>query len=217
MIRVLIVDDTRIYREGLAQILEGGSGIDVVATAANQDEAVAAIHEREPDVVLFRVTTVESIPLLGAIAETEFGGRIVALGVAETEDEVLAFAEAGVAGYVPRDGSLDDLVATIHGVAQGEVHASPRIIASLLRRVAALAAKRPPRAPLAHLTPREREIVELIGQGLSNKEIARRLSIEIRTVKNHVHNILEKLQVHRRGEAAALIMGLQPAGRETDN
>jgi len=213
MIRILIVDSTRIYREGLAQILEREPEIDVVATTADLDETLSRIHERGPEVLLFRMTESESIPLLSGIAKATSGVRTVALGVSETEDEIIACAEAGVAGYVPRDGSLHDLVATISGVARGEVRYSPRIVAPLLRRVATLAAERQPRTTLVHLTPREREIGQLIGTGLSNKEIARHLSIEVRTVKNHVHNILEKFQVHRRGEAAALIMGLQPAVR----
>jgi two-component system, NarL family, nitrate/nitrite response regulator NarL len=127
--------------------------------------------------------------------------RVVALGVPETDGHVLACIEAGVAGYVPRDGSLETLVATLMGVDRGEVLCSPRIIGSLFRRVAELAAQ--PQPPLERLTVRELEILELIDQGLTNKEIARRLCIELSTVKNHVHNILEKLQVRRRADAAA--------------
>lgn len=213
VIRILIVDNTRIYREGLAQILEREPEIDVVATAANLEETLSHLDEQRPEVLLFHMTESESIPLLSGLAETTPSLRMVALGVSETEDEIIACAEAGVAGYVPRDGSLHDLVATINGVARGEVRYSPRIVAPLLRRVATLAAERQPRTTLVHLTPREREIGQLIGTGLSNKEIARHLSIEVRTVKNHVHNILEKGHVHRRGEAAALNMGRQPAVR----
>jgi len=213
MIRIVIMDNTRIYREGLAQILEREPEIDVVATTADLDETLSRIRERRPEVLLFRMTESESIPLLDGIAKATPGVRIIALGVSETEDEIIACAEAGVAGYVPRDGSFQDLVATINGVARGEVRYSPRIVAPLLRRVATLAAERQPRTTLAHLTPREREIAQLITTGLSNKEIARHLSIEVRTVKNHVHSVLGKLRVRRRGEAATLIMGLRPAVR----
>jgi len=104
---------------------------------------------------------------------------------------------------VPRDGTLADLRAVIESVARGEVVCSPRIAASLLRRIADLAAEREPPPPELRLTSREIEIVELIDQGLSNKEIAQRLSIALPTVKNHVHSILDKLHVHRRAEAAA--------------
>ena len=135
---------------------------------------------------------------------------MVALGVADADDHVLGCAEAGVAGYVPRDASLDDLVAVIESAFRGEAICSPRIAGSLLRRIATLAAGQNGTMPLAHLTGREREIVRLIDRGLSNKEIARDLGIEVATVKNHVHNILEKLQVRRRGEAAARMRGILP-------
>jgi DNA-binding NarL/FixJ family response regulator len=95
------------------------------------------------------------------------------------------------------------LVATLESATRGEALFSPRMAASLLRRVAALAATQPSPSAQVRLTPRERDIMRLLDEGLSNKEIAQRLGIEVATVKNHVHNILEKLQVHRRGEAAA--------------
>jgi DNA-binding NarL/FixJ family response regulator len=133
--------------------------------------------------------------------------KVVSLGVAEDDGAVLACAEAGAVGYVPREGSLNDLLAVIESVARGEAVCSPRIAAALLRRVASLAAHRSANQIPANLTSREREIVRLIDAGLSNKDIARRLCIEVATVKNHVHNVLEKLHLHRRGEAAAHLRG----------
>jgi DNA-binding NarL/FixJ family response regulator len=120
--------------------------------------------------------------------------------VPETEHDVIPCAEAGVAACLPRETTLADLSATIERVAAGESNASPRVAAMLLRRIATLAERN---SPEANLTAREEEILVLIDDGLSNKQIARRLSIELPTVKNHVHNILEKLHVHRRYEAAA--------------
>jgi DNA-binding NarL/FixJ family response regulator len=127
---------------------------------------------------------------------------VVALAITESEAGVLACAETGVAGYVTRDASMDEVVATLLAVARGELACPPAIAASLFRHVGTLSARRGEPAPDV-LTPREREIVELIEQGLSNKEISRRLSIGLSTVKNHVHNLLEKLHVPRRGAAAA--------------
>ena len=118
---------------------------------------------------------------------------------------MLPLAEAGIAGWVTREASVDDLRATVASAAAGEAVFSPRLAASLLRRVAALASERRVGAQATPLTRRQREILALIDEGLSNKEIARRLSIEVATVKNHVHNILEKLEVTRRAEAAALV------------
>ena len=115
----------------------------------------------------------------------------------------LACAEAGVAAFVTRDTSLDGLTATLECVAQGGARCSPRATAALLRRLASLADGRPPATRGAQLTPREREILTLIDQGRSNKQIARQLQIQLATVKNPVHSVLEKLQVERRGAAAA--------------
>ncbi len=207
MIRVAIVADTRLYREGLAQVLGRDSGICIVATAARREEAVASLPDVQPDVILVDMALPDSLGALRVIVERVPDRRIIAIGVLDEEDDVLNCAEVGVAGYVSREASVEELVTVIESVARGEAICSPRVAASLLRRVAALAAGQGGELPLAHLTSREREIVRLIDQGLSNKEIARDLGIEIATVKNHVHNLLEKLQVHRRGEAAARVRG----------
>jgi DNA-binding NarL/FixJ family response regulator len=137
-----------------------------------------------------------------AIRASSPDAAVVALGVANAEGDVIACAEAGVAGYVVREGSVEDLIATVESAARGELRCSPRMAGALVRRLARLAAGQPiPDG--ARLTRRELEIVRMIDDGLSNKEIAVRLSIEVATVKNHVHHLLEKLGVRRRGEAAA--------------
>lgn len=204
MTRVLVVGDVRIYRDGLAEVLARETGVEIVGTAAGQAEVDDGVRKLRPDVVLLDTAMAGAIETIRSVATMGTGAQVVALGVPEREREVLDCAEAGVAGYVTRAASLADLVAAVAGVARGEVLCSPRMAAALLRRVAALAAERTPAAE-ALLTRRELEIVELIDAGLSNKEIARRLSIEPATVKNHVHNILEKLKVDRRAQAAALV------------
>lgn len=211
--QLLIIDDTRLYREGLATILRREDGIGAVDTVSSRDDYLLRIRELRPDIVLLHMGISESMATLRVIADATPGVRVVALGVSEREDEVVAFAEAGAAGYLTRDGSLEDLLATVQFVSRGEALCSPRIAAALLRRVASLAVERKAASVLSHLTPREREVVDLIDQGFSNKEIAHRLAIEIRTVKNHVHNLLEKLQVHRRGEAAARFREMKPLGQ----
>lgn len=130
---------------------------------------------------------------------------VVALAIEDTDESVVAWAEAGVAGFVTRDTPLEGLMNTVECVAGGGTQCSPRATAALLRRLAELSNRggSGPRAAL--LTPREREIVALIDRGLSNKEIASELHIELATVKNHVHSVLEKLQVDRRGAAAAAV------------
>jgi two-component system, NarL family, nitrate/nitrite response regulator NarL len=215
-IRVLVVDDTRLCREGLASILAGEAWVASAATADGAITALDRIGGFPPDVVLVNVATVGGIATLAAVADAASHARVIAIGGSEREDEVVACAEAGAAGYLLRDGSLEDLRATVQSVARGETLCSPRVAAALLRRVASLAAERQTWARRSYLTGREREILGLIDQGLSNKQIAQRLSIEVRTVKNHVHSILEKLQVHRRGEAAALMRAALAPGRGGD-
>jgi two-component system nitrate/nitrite response regulator NarL len=151
------------------------------------------------------MATAGSLGMVRGIAGMAPDIKVVALAVAETEDDIVSCAEAGIAGYVPREGSGADLLWTIEHVARGEAPCSPRVAATLMRRVAALAAERRPASRGVRLTPRQRQIVGLIGQGLSNREIAQRLCIELSTVTNHVHSALEKLGTHRRAEAVALL------------
>jgi len=207
---VLIVTDIRLYREGLAHILRREHGVGVVATVSAA-EALRAVADSRPAVALVDMATDGALRTIRALALGAPELKIVALAVQEAEGEVIACAEAGISGLVSRDASLDDLVETISSVARGEMVCSPRVAASLLRRVRTLAAERA-REPLdPHLTARETQILRLIEEGLSNKEIARRLCIEVATVKHHVHNLLEKLGVSRRGEAVARVRGLRTA------
>jgi len=210
VIRVAIVADIRLYREGLARILERQPNISVVATAATSDGSLAAVLELGPDVILIDKAMPDSLEAIRRVAVAAPGAKVVSLSVREDDRDVLASAEAGAIAYVPREASLEDLVAVIECAVRGEAVCSRRVAGALLRRIAALATDgRSDRVP-ARLTNREREIMGLIDEGLSNKEIAKRLRIEVATAKNHVHNILEKLQVHRRGEAAARVRAALP-------
>jgi two-component system, NarL family, nitrate/nitrite response regulator NarL len=208
LIRVFILAGVRFYREGLEQVLGRTSSIDVVGTSAYCGDAVGRIRTLSPDVALLDLAMPEGPAAVRGILQSAPSVKVVALAISEVEDEIIAWAEAGVSGYVSRDAPLTDLVATIEGVPRGEVLCSPRVAASLLSRVGALAVQRKSYAQPS-LTTREVEIVRLIDQGLSNKEIARALHIALPTVKNHVHHILEKLEVHHRADAASrLVMGL---------
>ncbi|HEV2875602.1 MAG TPA: response regulator transcription factor [Thermoleophilaceae bacterium] len=207
---MLIVTDIRLYREGLAHILRRERGVQVAATAS-ASEALAAVTETRPSVALVDMATEGALDTIRDLARSVPDLRIVALAVPETEGEVIACAEAGISGLVNRDASLDDLVDAIDSAARGEMLCSPRVAASLLRRVRTLAAERSATPADLHLTAREVQILRLIEQGLSNKEIAQRLCIQVATVKHHVHNLLEKLGARRRGEAVARMRGLLAA------
>ena len=203
--RILIVAGIRLYREGLAQMLGRRRGLSVVGAKSGLKEATAEIQGLRSDVVILDMATEDSHAVVRELKQLAPAVPVVALGVAELEGEVLGCVEAGVAGYVTREASLEDLVAVVESAARGELECSPQMAGSLLRRVAALAADHESSPSQDRLTVREGEILRLIAQDLSNKDIAARLGIEVATVKNHVHNLFEKLNVHRRTEAARLV------------
>lgn len=209
-ISVLIVCEIRLYRDGLQRSLDQRRSLEVVGTAASADDALVELEALCPEVVLLDTSLSGATQLIGALLEQAPLVRVVVLGVAEEPHAVLECVEAGAAAYVPRDASLEDLTAAVEAAARGEVLCSPEIAGSLCRRVAALAGERAQQPDVAVLTQREREILALIERGKSNKEIARDLSVKLPTVKNHVHNILEKLGVNGRGAAAALARGSLP-------
>jgi DNA-binding NarL/FixJ family response regulator len=198
--RIVVVDDSRLYREALADLLRHEPGIREVETATDGRSALQLDVAFPPTITLLNMATEDSLVWLRALSDAR--ARVVVLGTRETEAEVVSCAEAGVSGYLPRSESLRSLCALIQAVARGETICSPKSTAVLLQRVASLAAERRS-SGLTLLTARETEILGLIAQGMANREIAETLSIEVRTVKNHVHSILGKLGVERRGQAVA--------------
>ena len=201
---MLVVAEVRLYREGLASALDAEDGIDVVGAYAAPTEALA--RGVDPDVVLVDVAGDESLPILSSLQGALPHAHLVAMAIRDAEQDVMACAEAGAAGYVTREQSVGDVASIVRAVARGEMPCTPRMAGSMLRRIAVLAGEAsPPPEGVPQLTPREAEVVDLIGRGLSNKQIARALCIELATVKNHVHNVLEKLGVTRRNDAVARV------------
>ena len=221
MIRIFVVAGIWLYREGLAHLLTQHGGFSIVGTASDRRQTASEVGELQPDVVLLDLATAESGAIIRDIKRLAPAVPVVAIAVPDREEDVLATIEAGVVGYLSRDGSLSDLVAVVESSARGELQCSPKIVGSLVRRVAALAAERDtlatPGGPRARLTAREREIVRLIEQNLSNKEIGAVLGIEVATVKNHVHNLLDKLNLHRRLDVATWSSALRESMSEIDD
>jgi DNA-binding NarL/FixJ family response regulator len=203
-IRVFVVSDVRFYREGLGHVLASTESIVVLGSAGGTDEGLRRVAELRPDVILLDTATGEGVWMAQRLAGRTSDAKIVALAVPQAEEDLIALVEAGVLGYVTRDQSIDEVVAAIVSVVREEVACSPMMRTLVVKRVRALAAEFRP-GVRAHLTKRQREILDLIAQGLSNKEIARELNIERATVKNHVHSILEKLQVQTRAAAVAQV------------
>ena len=209
--RLIVVARVRFFREGLARLFAHRPGYSVTGTASAAADALPLIGELRPDVVLLAIEYDAGPALVREILETAPETRVVSVGVSEDDPSVVALAEAGVAGYVTSDAGSAELAQVVDSVADGAAVCTPRIASALLHRLATLSrpANHQPRTDQC-LTTRERQIIALIDQGLSNKEIASRLCIEVATVKNHVHNVLEKLQVKRRAEAAALVRDAGP-------
>ena len=189
--------------------LSQARGVRVLGTASHREEILTRLAEAPPDIVLVDFVMPEAASIVADIRRRAPSVKVVAITLGETEAEVIQLAEAGVAGYVLPDGSLDDLIIAVESAVRGELYCPPRVAFTLLRRVGAIAlgratAKQSDAAPspVDELTGREREILQLVAQGMSNKQIARQLGIEVATAKNHVHNILRKLHVHRRIEAS---------------
>lgn len=212
-IRVLIADENRVVREGIAVLL-ATTNVQVVGCTPDGLYARQAVGELQPDIVL-AVASKQGIALTRDLTRAYPGIKVVILGVSEAAAEVIEAVEAGAAGYVLNDSSLDEFSNTLRAIAEGETPCPPKVVASLFSRLAKLAGEREGTSRGAgpgRLTSREIQILGLVAEGLSNKEIAARLKVEIQTVKNHVHNILEKLEVHDRLLAArrAMDLGLFP-------
>lgn len=206
-IRVAIVAEVRAYGDALAEVVGREPGISVVSIVASAELGSREALRSLPHVLLLDTDTRGALDAVRLLAREAPGVRVLALAVPEFESEsaIISCAEAGVAGYVPRGASTKEVVAGVRSVASGGAFCSSRIAAALLRQVHTLAqAERGPLS-LAGLTPREQQVVQLIEEGLSNKEIASRLCIELPTAKHHVHNILEKLHLARRGQVTARI------------
>lgn len=203
MMKVFVLSDVRLYRDGIVACLAQRSGAVVIGAAPYRLEAIHRIRWLRPDVVLADLSERANLHVVRTVATTFPRLRIVALSVWEVEQDIVACAEAGVHGYVSHDGSIDELLAVAESVVGGESFCSPET-AALARK---LSRRHVDAQSPSALSYRQREIGRLIERGLSNKEIAGELSIELATVKNHVHNILEKLHVRRRGEVAGQLRG----------
>ena len=204
-VRLLITDDNRVVRHALAEMLRTEDAVQVVGTAALSDgAALEAIEAKRPEIILIPALGSRTIELTHTITRRFADVRVVILGLKETPEVVTEAIEVGAVGYVPEDASVEEFLETIRLVAKGETRLAPRIAATLVVRLAALASGRraAERAKNNKLTPREIEILGLVADGLTNKEIAAQLHVEEQTIKNHIHNILERLNLRRRNQAA---------------
>ena len=211
-LRVLVVDDHDLFRTGLMNLLEE-HGLHVVGEAPNGQVALRLVQELAPDVVIMDLNMpgmsgVETTREVTAIAPLT---RVVVLTISVDDSDIVEAVMAGACGYLLKDSSIPQLLAGIRAAAAGESLISPQIAAKVLRLLRAKGSSADAATTIrGEHSDREIEVLRLIEQGLSNKEIAHRLSVALSTVKQHVHHILDKLEVSRRGEAVAR---LQRSGR----
>ncbi len=204
-IRVVIVVGVRLYREGVSAAFRRQADFDLVAIGSDAADAAELVSAHGADVALLDLSGHDGPQVVRAVRAAREGVRVVILGIDERAEHVVPLLEAGAAGYVTREASLHELLNVSRCAVDGEALCSPRVVAALAARLADLARERSGPSAVGDLTAREREIVGLIDRGMSNKQIARQLCIEVPTVKNHVHHVLAKLRVERRGAAAALL------------
>lgn len=206
-VRVIVVDDHPLLRDGVARSLDNSGRFTVVGQGGSADDAVRLVGEHRPDLVLLDL----SMPGGGIAAARRIGEaapetKIVVLTVSEADDDIMDALKAGAKGYVLKGVGSAMLVDILQGVANGESYVSPSLAARLLTE---MRTREPsgtsPADPLSQLTRREEEILRLVAQGLSNKEVGLQLDLQEKTVKHHMTRILGKLHVRNRTEAAILL------------
>ena len=202
-LQLLIVDDNRVIRDAVAALLVNEDGVGAVTATSLGPDTLHDVDEMRPDLVLLPSLGARTADLTRAITRRFPSIRVIVFGIKEMPEPVTEVIEAGAAGYVREDASVDEFRDVVRLVARGEARVAPQIASSLFSRLAALAAasRATDQAKNVKLTPRELEILRLVAEGLTNKEIAVRLHVEQQTIKNHMHNILERLRLNRRQQA----------------
>ena len=202
---LLIVSEVRLLREGIAESIEGNSGLLVAGTCEKLTELFGALHEYPGAMVLLDAAFPNGLEALKAVRAANSSARVVVFALSETEENIVAWARAGSAGYIPTTAALREAVEFIESIDRGEQICSAAIASGLMRRIGSLPNSGFDKCDsrlAASLTGREHQIIGMIAEGLSNKQIARRLKIELSTTKSHVHNLLQKLGLERRGQIA---------------
>ena len=202
-IHIVVIDDHPLFRDGLENTLRADPGFEIVGSGASAGDALRLCQDLLPDMLLLDINIpgggLNVLPRLGAACPVT---QVVMLTASEEEDDVLSALKAGARGYILKGVAARELIRILRSIGQGEPYVTPTLAASLLSDMTS--AGEPSADPLAALTERERQILEQVASGQSNKEIAYQFHLSEKTVKHHMTNILQKLQVRNRVEAALL-------------
>ena len=205
MISVALIEDNRLVREGIASLLNQHPDLKVVAGNSNGDTAL--LRKVNPQVVLLDLglRNGDSLRIAQQVRRDFPESKVIVMDLLPVHEDIVEFVHVGVSGFIMKDATLDDLVTTIRSVAEGAHVLPPQMTGSLFSQIArdAVTKGRPDVLESVRMTPREREVINLIAEGLSNKEIASTLHIATHAVKSHVRNIMEKLTLHTRLQIAA--------------
>lgn len=205
MIEIALIEDNRLVREGIATLLNQSPDLRVVAAGSSADDTL--LEGVNPHVVLLDLglPNGDSLRLAETVREDLPEARVIVMDLLPAHEDVVEFVNAGVYGFIMKDATLEDLMRTIRSVANGDHVLPPQMTSTLFSQIArdAVLSARPEVTEAVRMTPRERQVISLISEGLSNKQIASRLHIATHTVKSHVRNIMEKLTLHTRLQIAA--------------
>ena len=206
-ISIVLIEDNRLLREGLEAMIRARQGFKLLASSSDAETALRTVREARPDVVLvdFGLEDHDSLTLTATVRTEVDEARVIVMGILPLQEDVANFVQAGASGFIMKDASFDEFFATIRAVADGGEILPPALTNTLFSQIArgTVSGNHASILESVRLTGRERQVVELLSEGLSNKEIAARLQIAVHTVKSHVHNVLEKLALRSRLEVAA--------------
>lgn len=218
-IRLILIEDNRLLREGINAMLKKDSDINVIAAFSDSDFVLEKIEELKPNMLLLDLglTNKNSLEIVKSVKDTYPDVKVIIMDLVPIQEDIFEFVEAGVSGFILKDATVAEFTKTICSVAGGEKVLPPTMAGSLFSQIVEYGVKvlGPSKtAQSLRMTKREREIIKLIAEGLTNKEISYNLNISIYTVKSHVHNILEKMALNTRVQIAINAHTIEPSSSE---
>jgi DNA-binding NarL/FixJ family response regulator len=208
-IRILIIEDNRVLRNGLSTVLDGQADMHVVGTIGSGNNVLLTAKKTKPQIILLDVglKDLNELSVVESVRKNLPEAKVIGMGFVPSQSDIVEFVEAGASGFILKDATVKEFLATLRSVSRGEKVLPPSLTDSLFSHVVELALKKSKGkgTSAVRMTKREREIIALIANGLSNKEIAESLNIATHTVKSHVHNVMEKLALHSRLQIAKFI------------